>query len=92
MTRKPVKRGSEGGGWKSAKHLWCLLTRWPPTLLQVRFGGEGEETRSSNDEKVRLALTLLELGTRRVHLAGVTANSRWRLGGAAGPEHGVVAG
>ena len=40
--------------------------------VQVRFGGEGEETRSSNDEKVRLALTLLELGTRRVHLAGVT--------------------
>lgn len=30
-----VMRSSEGGDWKST----IKVTRWSPTLLQVRFGG-----------------------------------------------------
>jgi hypothetical protein len=40
VTRKAVKRGSEGGSWKSAWHSQeCLVTRWLPTLRHASFGG-----------------------------------------------------
>ena len=53
--------------------ILVLESRMTPKC-HVRFGGEGEETRLFHHRKVRLALTLLEVGSRRVHFAGCTTN------------------
>jgi len=63
VIRKAVKRGSEGGSWKSAWHSQeYLVTRWLPTLHQVRFG-EG-----------RLEKQVKLLAGRLLDLFGINAN------------------